>query len=220
MFDIGALVDTGSGTSSGAIRTTITDMTGARGFIGSFDPDTGNVDVGWFSTSSRGTGVNWREGVAPNSTSARAWLDDTVTWGNTCNLNGNATVSSLLFNCAGGTFTIAKDLAGHSLRLQSTIAANSQIQVLSGDGIVEPDITMTPGDPLIYVPPFSTLTLSGVLSEDGGAAGITIVGGATALGESQGKVILSKPTRLPAPATPDRFRSITRYSKRPTCRPR
>ena len=94
--------------------------------------------------------------------------------GTTCVLDQDATVSSLLLK---GGYTIASD-STHALTLQSSIAGNAQIQSLTGDNIVNPNITMV-GTPIITVPTGTTLTLGGNLSGSTSAAGISLSGGGT-----------------------------------------
>ena len=65
----------------------------------------------------------------------------------------------------GATFTITAAAGSDTITLNSSIAANSQIQVLSGDHVVNPDIAMAAGDPIITVADSSSLTLNGVLSD-------------------------------------------------------
>ena len=81
----------------------------------------------------------------------------------------------------GATFTISKDGANDAITLNSSIAANAQIQVLSGDHIVNPDIEMATGDPIITIAGSSSLTLNGVLSDavTGQPAAVTLVGPGT-----------------------------------------
>jgi fibronectin-binding autotransporter adhesin len=126
-------------------------------------------DRGWQSGDwSTGT---WTGGV-PSGTTAKAWFNGVA---GTTLLDVPETVSSLLFNSTGNTITSN----GSRLTLNSTIAGNAQIQVLSGANVVNPDIDMAAGDPIITVAGNSSLTLNGVLRDmtTGQPAGITLVGG-------------------------------------------
>ena len=107
-----------------AVIATVTEQSGYRGFVGSLFP---TLDDNWSNNA------NWHEGVAPNSAASRAWFDDTgvsvVTYNVT--LDDAVTVSSMLFRGTG--FTITAAAGSDTITLDSSIAANTQIQVLSGD---------------------------------------------------------------------------------------
>ena len=154
-----------------AVVANVTEQSGNRGFVGSVFP---SLDSNWSNNA------NWQEGVAPNSTASRAWFDDTGVSVATYNvtLDEAVTVSSMLFRGAG--FTITAAAGSDTITLDSSIAANTQIQVLSGDHVVNPDIAMAAGDPIITVAGSSSLTLNGVLSDAGTAsAALTLVGPGT-----------------------------------------
>jgi fibronectin-binding autotransporter adhesin len=160
-----AVNDTYTSGVGGTVSVSLIDKGGSRGWQG----PTSNTN--WLVNG------NWIEGTAPNGTDARAWFDDRSWPSNnsyTCVLNGDATVSSLLFN---GGFTIEKDIDNHSLTMQTSIALNTQIQVLAGNSVVNPDIKMAGGDPIVSVANNMSLTLNGVLSNlNANAAAITFNG--------------------------------------------
>ncbi len=142
---------------------------------------------GWLGTggSNWSTG-GWQEGAAPTTGNDRAWFDDTVNVPATyaVTLDGPVTLSSMLFR--GATYTItAANQTTDTITLDSLIAANAQIQVLSGSHTVNPDMVIT-ADPVVTVAADSQLTLNGAIS---GAGGFTIVGGP--LGSTQAIVNLT-----------------------------
>ena len=149
----------------------INDMTALRGFMGQLDDGV--------TPSSSWTASLWKNGQVfggdhnyPQTSSDRAWFDDDVyplTHNCILDTTGNVTLSSMLFN---GSYTISKDPAHMSdaIVLQSALAADSQIQVLSGASSVAPDIQITAGDPVVTLTAGSRLTLSGVVSGGANAA--------------------------------------------------
>ena len=115
------------------------------------DTDYNNTDL-W-------TKSMWKEGGGtttyyPHTGADKAWFNDGTYGGvgNNATLDVSVTLSSMLFN---GSYTVSKDTdSGHgseTITLNSTIAADSQIQVIAGTSSVAPDIIMAAGDPLITV---------------------------------------------------------------------
>ena len=78
-------------------------------------------------------------GFYPHTGADKAWFNQSVYAGVTNNaiLNTSVTLSSMLFN---GSFTVSKvsPTATETITLSSTIAADSQIQVIAGNSSVGP----------------------------------------------------------------------------------
>ena len=145
------------------------------GWVGRASP----ADNGWYGAGGNST---W-QGTVPNGTGARAYFDDAYappTDGYTCLLNGDATVSSLVFNAASGGYTIASD-GTHAITLKTTIAVDTRIEVLGGAHTINPNIKMAAGDPTITVASGASLIINGVMSDlvAGSPAGVTIAGAGT-----------------------------------------
>ena len=168
-YDLAAADDLG-----GNVTLNITNMAGGRGWVGG---------TTW-------AGSTW-QGDAPSVTQP-AWFTDSVTHtGATVQLADAVTVPSMLINCAGG-FSITD--AG-TITLQPAAGADAQIQVLARGGTasatvnsIEPSIVLGSANTLIAVagatPALGTvtassgaeLTLSGAISDDSNAYGLTVGG--------------------------------------------
>jgi fibronectin-binding autotransporter adhesin len=173
MVDL-SVVDNGIGT----VAVSVSDQSAARGFRGQ---DSGlNPTGSWVNSQWLENGVVV---ASPNGTNARAWLNDYVLAQSVHNVTLDAaadvTLSSLLLN---GSYTIAKKSVNPvAIKLQSSLALDTQIQAVLGDSVVAPDIKMAAGDPIITVADGASLTLSGVLSDldSNHPAGVTINGPGT-----------------------------------------
>jgi autotransporter-associated beta strand protein/T5SS/PEP-CTERM-associated repeat protein len=82
----------------------------------------------------------------------------------------------MMFNTGAGTGYTISSPGAQTITLQSTIAANTHIEVVSGDHVINSNIVMAQGDPLINVAVGQKLTLNGVLSNLSGPANITFEG--------------------------------------------
>ena len=159
----------------------LTDQTGNRAWEGIL-PDFSATTQSWVKSAWHEPGNYYAS--SPSGTAARAWFND---WGGAYNTDhnvildttGNVTLSSLLFN---GTYTIQKNSGANppAIVLQTSIAADTQIQAIAGDSIVYPDIYMAAGDPVISVSSGASLTLNGILRDiTGQHAAISITGPGT-----------------------------------------
>ena len=144
------------------VDATLTDQSTMRGFLGQ---DADEAAQGYWTQSLWLENGFANPGYYPHGTNARAWFNDAaavlVSIG-THNVTLDASViearccstaRTRLPSCSGGTQTIT---------LQTTIAADTQIQSVAGTSSVAPDILMAAGDPIISVASGSALTLSGV----------------------------------------------------------
>jgi autotransporter-associated beta strand protein len=82
----------------------------------------------------------------------------------------------MMFNTGAGTGYTISSPGAQTITLQSTIAANTHIEVVSGNHVINSNIVMAQGDPLINVAVGQKLTLNGVLSNLSGPANITFEG--------------------------------------------
>ena len=157
MVDISIVDDT-----LGMVTAGISNQSLTRGFRGQ---DSGSNPTGSWVNS-----LWWENSVvvaSPNGGNARAWFNDNVLASTVHNVTLDAaadvTLSSLLFN---GSYAIAKNTPTPvAIKLQSSIALDTQIQAVSGNSAVAPSIKMAAGDPIITVAGGASLTLSGVLSD-------------------------------------------------------
>jgi fibronectin-binding autotransporter adhesin len=169
-----SVTDNGSNT----VAAGVSDQSLTRGFRGqdsSLNPTGSWVNSQW-----------WENGLAvasPNGGSARAWFNDNVLASTvhsvTLDAAADVTLSSLLLN---GSYTIAKNTPTPvAIKLQSSIALDTQIQAVAGNSTLAPDIKMASGDPIITVSSGASLTLSGVLSDldSEHPAGLTVNGPGT-----------------------------------------
>jgi fibronectin-binding autotransporter adhesin len=104
------------------------------------------------------------------------------------NLNVSPTLSSMIFAGPDGeSYTITRSDSGKSITLDSDIAKNWHITVLSGSHTVNADLSIAPGDggAVVKVPVDSTLALGGAIHNLSGDAGFTFQSNG-ALSGSQG----------------------------------
>ncbi len=124
---------------------------------------------------------NWTNNSVPNG------IGDTATFGNTAltaprnvTVDGAFTVGTIAFNAAGTSngFTLATDgVGGHGLTLNNN-GIGASITVSNGSQVISAPMTLA--DNLTVIPAgSSTLTLSGIINETGGARTLTMNGAGT-----------------------------------------
>jgi autotransporter-associated beta strand protein len=130
------------------------------------------------------TSQNWgTPAVAtyPNGGDQRAMF--TGSFGGTVpiNLNVNPQLSSMIFESPYSESYVISPVGTNSITLNSTIADNWHITVLSGSHTVNADLKIAQGNggAAVKVPTGSTLTLGGVISNETTAAGFNVSGGGT-----------------------------------------
>ncbi len=127
------------------------------------------------------TSTNWTNLSVPNG------IGDTATFGNTSltaprnvTVDGAFTVGTIAFNAAGTSngFTLATDgVGGHGLTLNNN-GIGASITVSNGSQVISAPMTLA--DNLTVIPAgSSTLTLSGIINETGGARTLTMNGAGT-----------------------------------------
>ena len=155
------------------------------------------TNSGAWSTSTwyeAGYAAGYYAGHPVNDPIGKAWFDeDLLPGGGTVALDVDVTLASILFN--GGTTSTPSNwtISGTTNTITLSpwvqgvqVAGSAQIQVLSGNHVIQPNIVMYAGDPIISVASGASLTLSGDLSEVDGDASVTVLGG--------GLVTMSSPT--------------------------
>jgi autotransporter-associated beta strand protein len=147
----------------GSVNLVLTDSATTRGWAK-------DVPGSWNDSA------NWLGGV-PNATTAKAWFTQSAGGQPVAvSLDSSVTVSSMMFNTGAGTGYTISSPGAQTITLQSTIAANTHIEVVSGDHVINSNIVMAQGDPLINVAVGQKLTLNGVLSNLSGSVGISFEG--------------------------------------------
>jgi autotransporter-associated beta strand protein/T5SS/PEP-CTERM-associated repeat protein len=148
----------------GSVNLVLTDSATTRGWAK-------DVPGSWNNSA------NWLGGV-PDATDAKAWFTQTVVGSApvAVSLDSSVTVSSMMFNTGAGTGYTISSPGAQTITLQSTIAANTHIEVVSGDHVINSNIVMADGGPIVNVAAGHKLTLNGVLSNLSGPAGISFEG--------------------------------------------
>jgi autotransporter-associated beta strand protein len=141
---------------------------------------------GWKANAGNWTdNANWYEGTAPNGTGDKAWFTQSVGGlASTVTLNDSVTVSSMLFDANSSMGYTITPTAAQTITLQTSIAADTQIQVLSGDHVINANIIMAAGDPIINIADGQKLTLNGNLSDLSGPATITFKGNGNGMSQT------------------------------------
>jgi autotransporter-associated beta strand protein len=145
--------DLGFTDSGSSIDLATPNMAGMRGWISGV----------WSANAS------WLEGTAPTTSADKAWFDSAVSGGagGTVTLDLPVVLSSMLFKTSSTGYTIAPATAADTITLSSSIAADAQIQSLSGDNVIAANIITTTGDPIIGVSPGIKLTNTAAISGPG-----------------------------------------------------
>ncbi len=125
------------------------------------------------------TSGNWTPAVVPNGPGWEAVMGSALTVSSTITLDGDQTVSLLVFNNSGAAYTIAAGSGGTLTLDYASNPAGSQLLVLAGSHSITAAVTIAGGSLTISESNGSSLLIAGNINGDNGAESLTLNGDGT-----------------------------------------
>ena len=129
--------------------------------------------------------ANWTPGIVPDGPGWQAVLGGALAASDTITLDGDRTLSSLVFNNSAAGYTIDPGSGGTLILNSASNPAGSQVLVVAGNHTITAPVTIAGGSLTISESNGSSLLMAGNINDDNGAESLTLNG------DGSGQLLLS-----------------------------